>query len=179
MFGHMTDVGGKVPGSLPTDATTIFEEGVARATGQNLSRGALQDDMLTLVLQPVPAAALEPQRLQRDRRGLPHRRAPRDRDVRPLRGRHLRLRRWKPRSSATSARCAADPDARSRKRRLVFEDYVCDDGRGHGPVQDALHDEARRRASDPRLRRAPIRSRTARSTSISTKTCSRCSSAST
>src|SRR6202522_4023000 len=28
MFGHMTDVGGKVPGSLPTDATTIFEEGV-------------------------------------------------------------------------------------------------------------------------------------------------------
>ena len=28
MFGHMTDVGGKVPGSLPTDATQIFEEGV-------------------------------------------------------------------------------------------------------------------------------------------------------
>ena len=28
MFGHMTDVGGKVPGSLPTDATSIYEEGV-------------------------------------------------------------------------------------------------------------------------------------------------------
>ena len=28
MFGHMTDVGGKVPGSLPTDATQIFEEGL-------------------------------------------------------------------------------------------------------------------------------------------------------
>src|ERR1044072_6791769 len=28
MFGHMTDVGGKVPGSLPPDATSIFEEGV-------------------------------------------------------------------------------------------------------------------------------------------------------
>ena len=28
MFGHMTDVGGKVPGSLPTDARTIYEEGV-------------------------------------------------------------------------------------------------------------------------------------------------------
>ncbi len=29
MFGHMTDVGGKVPGSLPTDARTFYEEGVA------------------------------------------------------------------------------------------------------------------------------------------------------
>jgi len=29
MFGHMTDVGGKVPGSLPTDARTIYEEGVS------------------------------------------------------------------------------------------------------------------------------------------------------
>ena len=28
MFGHMTDNGGKVPGSMPTDATTIFEEGL-------------------------------------------------------------------------------------------------------------------------------------------------------
>ncbi|HHQ14613.1 MAG TPA: hydantoinase B/oxoprolinase family protein, partial [Chromatiales bacterium] len=28
MFGHMTDIGGKVPGSLPTDAQQIFEEGV-------------------------------------------------------------------------------------------------------------------------------------------------------
>jgi len=28
MFGHMTDVGGKVPGSLPTDAKMIYEEGV-------------------------------------------------------------------------------------------------------------------------------------------------------
>jgi len=28
MFGHMTDIGGKVPGSLPTDAASIFEEGL-------------------------------------------------------------------------------------------------------------------------------------------------------
>ena len=35
MFGHMTDVGGKVPGSLPTDARTIYEEGVSCAAGQD------------------------------------------------------------------------------------------------------------------------------------------------
>ena len=28
MFGHMSDVGGKTPSSMPTDATTIYEEGV-------------------------------------------------------------------------------------------------------------------------------------------------------
>ena len=28
MFGHMSDVGGKTPGSLPTDANQIYEEGV-------------------------------------------------------------------------------------------------------------------------------------------------------
>ena len=28
MFGHMTDIGGKVPGSLPTDARQIYEEGI-------------------------------------------------------------------------------------------------------------------------------------------------------
>src|SRR3712207_9311661 len=28
MFGHMSDVGGKTPSSMPTDARTIYEEGV-------------------------------------------------------------------------------------------------------------------------------------------------------
>ena len=28
MFGHMSDIGGKVPGSMPIDATSIFQEGV-------------------------------------------------------------------------------------------------------------------------------------------------------
>ena len=28
MFGHMSDVGGKTPASMPTDAKTIYEEGV-------------------------------------------------------------------------------------------------------------------------------------------------------
>jgi N-methylhydantoinase B len=28
MFGHMTDIGGKVPGSLPADAAQLFEEGL-------------------------------------------------------------------------------------------------------------------------------------------------------
>src|SRR5499426_1682288 len=45
MFGHMTDVGGKVPGSLPTDARTFFEEGVAVPPVKIIRGGTLQDDV--------------------------------------------------------------------------------------------------------------------------------------
>ncbi|HEX2913407.1 MAG TPA: hydantoinase B/oxoprolinase family protein [Chloroflexia bacterium] len=50
MFGHMTDVGGKVPGSLPTDATTIFEEGVIIPPMKLYENGELNEDALNVVL---------------------------------------------------------------------------------------------------------------------------------
>jgi N-methylhydantoinase B len=50
MFGHMTDVGGKVPGSLPTNGGSIYEEGV-RIPPTKIYRGnALQKDILELIL---------------------------------------------------------------------------------------------------------------------------------
>jgi N-methylhydantoinase B len=53
MFGHMTDVGGKVPGSLPTDATSIFEEGVIIPPMKLYRGGELQSEALELVLNQV------------------------------------------------------------------------------------------------------------------------------
>jgi N-methylhydantoinase B len=53
MFGHMTDVGGKVPGSLPTDATSIFEEGVRVPPFKLYKHGELNTEMLTLILNQV------------------------------------------------------------------------------------------------------------------------------
>ena len=50
MFGHMTDVGGKVPGSLPTDATQIYEEGVLVPPIKIYRKGELQEDILQLIL---------------------------------------------------------------------------------------------------------------------------------
>jgi len=35
-FGHHDDVGGRVPGSMPGTAATVFEEGIAIPTGQDL-----------------------------------------------------------------------------------------------------------------------------------------------
>ena len=50
MFGHMTDVGGKVPGSLPTDARQIYEEGVLVPPIKIYRDGQLQEDVLKLIL---------------------------------------------------------------------------------------------------------------------------------
>ena len=53
MFGHMTDVGGKVPGSLPTDATSIFEEGILVPPFKLYRKGELNVEMLGLILNQV------------------------------------------------------------------------------------------------------------------------------
>src|SRR5688572_3213668 len=50
MFGHMTDMGGKVPGSLPTDARQIYEEGVVIPPIKIYKKGVLNEDILKLVL---------------------------------------------------------------------------------------------------------------------------------
>ena len=50
MFGHMTDVGGKVPGSLPTDARMIWEEGLVVPPTKIYRGGALQEEVLGILL---------------------------------------------------------------------------------------------------------------------------------
>jgi N-methylhydantoinase B len=50
MFGHMTDVGGKVPGSLPTDARQIYEEGILVPPTKIYRKGELQQDVLNIIL---------------------------------------------------------------------------------------------------------------------------------
>ena len=51
MFGHMTDIGGKVPGSLPTDAAQLFEEGVQIPPIKIYRKGQLNEEMLELILR--------------------------------------------------------------------------------------------------------------------------------
>ena len=50
MFGHMTDVGGKVPGSLPTDAKMIYEEGIIIPPSKIYRGGELNSELLNLLL---------------------------------------------------------------------------------------------------------------------------------
>lgn len=50
MFGHMTDVGGKVPGSLPTDGQSVYEEGVRIPPLKIYRDNTLQAELLELIL---------------------------------------------------------------------------------------------------------------------------------
>ena len=52
-FGHMMDAGGPLPGSLPTGARTIFEEGVNIPPVKIIERGVVQEDVLRVILNNV------------------------------------------------------------------------------------------------------------------------------
>jgi len=53
MFGHMSDVGGKSPSSMPTDATTIYEEGVVIPPFKLYRAGEPNEDALRIILNQV------------------------------------------------------------------------------------------------------------------------------
>ena len=52
-FGHQMDAGGPLPGSLPTGAKTIFEEGIIIPPLKIVERGEVQEDVLRLILNNV------------------------------------------------------------------------------------------------------------------------------
>jgi N-methylhydantoinase B len=56
MFGHMSDNGGMVPGSMPINATTIFQEGIRIPPTKLYKKGVLQKDILELILHNVRTA---------------------------------------------------------------------------------------------------------------------------
>ncbi|MEE4185718.1 MAG: hydantoinase B/oxoprolinase family protein [Gammaproteobacteria bacterium] len=53
MFGHMSDNGGMVPGSIPINATTIYQEGIRIPPTKLYKKGVLQEDILELILHNV------------------------------------------------------------------------------------------------------------------------------
>jgi len=53
MFGHMSDNGGMVPGSIPIKAETIYQEGIRIPPTKLYKKGVLQEDILELILHNV------------------------------------------------------------------------------------------------------------------------------
>ena len=53
MFGHMSDNGGMVPGSIPIKAESIFQEGIRIPPTKLYKKGILQSDLLDLILHNV------------------------------------------------------------------------------------------------------------------------------
>ncbi len=136
MFGHMTDIGGKVPGSLPTDATQIFEEGIQIPPVKIYRKGQLNRDMLELLLRNCR---------------MPHwNRADFDAMIAALRLAERRVREIIARFGVDEY-IAAMGEMLDRNKRAMsaiikmvipekkayFEDYIDDDGVGMGPYKVA------------------------------------------
>ena len=135
MFGHMTDVGGKTPASMPTDARTIFEEGVIIPPFKLYNKGVLDEDALRIILNQVRM----PDWNRADLNGLVAACRTASRRVQEL------CERFGVDDVPLGARRAAGPQlpgdedaARDGVRggeTLSFTDYICDDGVGYGPYE--------------------------------------------
>jgi N-methylhydantoinase B len=134
MFGHMTDVGGKVPGSLPTDATNIFEEGVVMPPFKLYSKGVLNEEALNLVLNQCRLPIWN----RSDLFAI----------VAACRTADKRVRELCSRFTVDSYISALDQLLDRTRRAMLhlikihvpeepqlFEDYIDDDGRGNGPYK--------------------------------------------
>jgi N-methylhydantoinase B len=134
MFGHQSDIGGKVAGSMPIDARAIFEEGVRIPPVKIYAKGAYNEDLIKLVMHQTR----KPDWCAADLNALiaSCRVAARRVDEMCARfGDDVYV-------SATSA--LLERNYRAMKTlietsvgedRVTFEDYICDDGVGYGPYK--------------------------------------------
>ncbi len=135
MFGHMSDVGGKTPSSMPTDARTIYEEGVVIPPFKLYAKGVVNEDALRIVLNQVRM----PDWNRADLNGL----------VAACRTASRRVVEMCVRFGTATYLTALDAllqrnyDAMKVLLAMVFEDgktlsftdYICDDGVGNGPYE--------------------------------------------
>lgn len=134
MFGHMTDIGGKVPGSLPTDAASIFEEGLRLPPVKLYRKGELQEDILKI----ATTQSRMPEWYKADLHAI----------VASCRVAALRVNEICERFGDDVFVSAMDEllarNHRAMKQlistaigedKVTFEDFICDDGKGNGPFK--------------------------------------------
>jgi N-methylhydantoinase B len=136
MFGHQSDIGGKVAGSMPIDARAIFEEGVRIPPVKIYKKGVYNEDLIKLVMHQTR----KPDWCAADLNALiaSCRVAARRVDEMCARfGEDVYV-------SATTALLARNHRAMKAlieqsvgTDKVYFEDFVCDDGVGYGPYKIA------------------------------------------
>ena len=134
MFGHQSDIGGSVPGSMPIGASSIFEEGVRIPPVKIWKKGEYSDDLMKLVMHQTR----KPDWCQADLNALiascrvaarrvvemAHRFGD---DVYISATQELLARNHRAMKALISQAVAESPAS--------FEDYICDDGKGFGPYK--------------------------------------------
>lgn len=134
MFGHQSDIGGMVPGSMPIGASSIFEEGVRIPPVKIWKKGEYNSDLMRLVMHQTR----KPDWCQADLNALiaSCRVAARrvvemaDRfgdDVYFSATQELLERNHRAMKALIGMAVAEEP--------VSFEDYICDDGKGYGPYR--------------------------------------------
>ena len=135
MFGHMSDVGGKTPSSMPTDARTIFEEGVVIPPFKLYRKGELNEEALKIILNQVRM----PEWNRADLNGIVAACRTAGRRVQEL------CDRFGTETYLSALDALLDRNYRAMKTLLTtifadgetisFTDYICDDGVGYGPYE--------------------------------------------
>ena len=134
MFGHQSDIGGKVVGSMPINARSIFEEGVRIPPVKIWKKGEYNDDLMKLVMHQTR----KPDWCQADLNALIASCRVAARRVIEMAGRfgddvyisatqELLARNHRAMKSLIAMAIGEEP--------VSFEDYICDDGMGAGPYK--------------------------------------------
>ncbi|MGB7406429.1 MAG: hydantoinase B/oxoprolinase family protein [Pacificimonas sp.] len=134
MFGHQSDIGGKVAGSMPIDARSIFEEGVRIPPVKLYAKGEYNEDLIKLVMHQtrkpdwcaadlnalIASCRVAARRVEEmcDRFGD---------DIYIAATQDLLARNHRAMKALLSEAIGTD--------KVSFEDYICDDGVGFGPYK--------------------------------------------
>ncbi|ASR50527.1 hydantoinase B/oxoprolinase family protein [Blastomonas fulva] len=134
MFGHQSDIGGKVPGSMPIDATNIFQEGVRIPPVKIWKKDVYNEDLVKLVLHQsrtpawcaadlnalIASCRVAARRVieMSERFGV---------DTYVSATQELLARNHRAMKILLSQAISEEP--------VSFEDYICDDGMGYGPYK--------------------------------------------
>lgn len=134
MFGHMSDNGGMVPGSIPIKAHSIFQEGIRIPPTKLYKKGELQKDVLELILHNVRT----PQWNRFDLNALVaacNTAAKRCRDIAQRFGDDVFYSTMEIMLERNHLAMQAIINMIVPEEPRVFEDYLCDDGVGMGPYK--------------------------------------------
>ena len=134
MFGHQSDIGGKVPGSMPIDATNIFQEGVRIPPVKIWKKGVYNEDLVKLVMYQ----SRSPEWCSADLNALIASCRVAARRVIEMCERFgddvyasatdlLLHRNYRAMQHLITTAVSEEP--------VSFEDYICDDGLGYGPYK--------------------------------------------
>lgn len=137
MFGHMIDVGGKVAGSMPFDARSIWEEGLRIPPVKIYEQGRLNEGVLAIMLNNSRTPHSNRSDLMALVAGCKVA-AKRVRELCDRFGRDTYLGACDLLLARTHAAMKALIETYIPHEPVRFTDYVDDDGRGHGPFRMTL-----------------------------------------